>query len=264
VIGLSEAPEASELFQVVANEREARAIAARHRTATREAELVITGPRSLAEISRLLALGEMKVLNLILKADVQGSIEAITAALSQLRHEEVRFEILHSGVGDVNESDVSLASASKPTVIIGFQVGVDTPARRLAADEGIQVRRYDVIYDLLDDVRLTMVGMLEAITEEAVVGRVEVRALFRSSRIGTIAGCYVLEGRVFRGAIARVRRRGNMVYEGRVDSLRHLQDDVSEMTQGFECGITISGFNEFEVGDVIECVEQREVRRSVL
>jgi translation initiation factor IF-2 len=264
VIGLANVPEASEVFRVVASDREARAIAEQERMVKREAGLVAVGPRSMLEISQLFAAGEAKILNLILKADTQGTVEAIGDSVLQMQTDEVRVNLLHSGVGDVTESDVSLAAATKPTVIIGFQVGADTAARRLGADEHIEIRRYDVIYDLLDDVRLTMVGMLEAITEEAVVGRVEVRALFRSSRIGTIAGCYVLEGRVFRGAIARVRRRGNMVYEGRVDSLRHLQDDVSEMTQGFECGITISGFNEFEVGDVIECVEQREVRRSVL
>ena len=261
VIGLSEAPEASELFQVVANEREARAIAERHRIATRASEPIIIGPRSLAEISRLLALGEMKVLNLILKADVQGSVEAITAALSQLRHEEVRFEILHSGVGDVNESDVSLASASKPTVIIGFQVGADTPAKRLAADEGVQVRRYDVIYDLLDEVRLLMTGLLETIFEEYVSGRAEVRALFSSSRIGTIAGCYVLEGHLLRGAKVRVMRKGQAVQEGTLTGLRHLKDDMSEVLQGFECGLSMQSFNGFVVGDTIECLEQREVRR---
>src|SRR5574340_429586 len=218
------------------------------------------------ELSQLFAAGEVKVLNLILKADTQGTVEAIGDAVLQMQteSEEVRVNLLHSGVGDVNESDVSLAAATKPTVIVGFQVGADTAARRLAADERIELRRYDVIYDLLDDVRLTMVGMLEAIIEEAVTGRAEVRQLFKSSRIGTIAGCYVLEGRVFRGGTARVRRRNELLFEGKIDSLRHLQDDVTEMTQGFECGITVNGFGDFEVGDIIECVEQREVRRSVL
>jgi translation initiation factor IF-2 len=262
VIGLSEVPEASEIFRVVANEREARTIAERTRTARREAELAAVGPRSLGEISRLFAAGEMKVLNLILKADVQGSVEAIAAGLGQLRHEEVRFELLHSGVGDVNESDVSLAAASKPTMIIGFQVGVDTPAKRQAVDEGVQIRRYDVIYDLLDEVRLLMTGLLETIFEEYVSGRAEVRALFSSSRVGTIAGCYVLEGHVVRGARARVMRQGQVAHAGVLTGLRHLKEDVSEMGQGFECGLSMQSFNGFEIGDVIECLEQREVRRA--
>jgi translation initiation factor IF-2 len=264
VIGLSDVPEASELFRVVPSEREARVLAETAREEAREAETTITTPRSMAEISRLLAAGEVKTLNLILKADVQGSIEAILAALSQIRSEEVRLEVLHSGVGDVNESDVGLAAASRPTVIIGFQVGAEAPARRLAADEHIEIRRYEVIYDLLDDVRLTMSGMLEAIYEQVTVGRAEVRALFRSSRVGTIAGCYVLDGRATRGAAARVLRKGQVVHEGTVSSLRHLRDDVTEVTQGFECGITLQSFDEFEVGDVIECIEEREVRRSSL
>jgi translation initiation factor IF-2 len=264
VIGLSDVPEASELFRVVPSEREARALAEASREASREAETTVTTPRSLAEISRLLAAGEVKTLNIILKADVQGSIEAILAALSQIRSEEVRLEVLHSGVGDVNESDVGLAAASRPTVIIGFQVGAEAPARRLAGDEHIEIRRYEVIYDLLDDVRLTMLGMLEAIYEKVTVGRVEVRALFRSSRIGTIAGCYVLDGRATRGAGVRVLRRGQVVHEGTISSLRHLRDDVTEVTQGFECGITLQSFDDFEVGDVIECIEEREVRRSSL
>jgi translation initiation factor IF-2 len=264
VIGLSDVPGASELFRVVANDREARAIAEEQRMAKRESELVAVGPRSMMEISRLFAAGAAKVLNLILKGDTQGTVEAINDALLQMQTDEVKINLLHTGVGDVSESDVSLAAATKPTVVIGFQVSADAPARRMGADEHIEIRRYDVIYDLLDDVRMTMIGMLEATTEESVVGRAEIRALFKSSRIGVIAGCYVLEGRVARGATARVRRKGNVVFEGRVESLRHLKDDVSEMAQGFECGITVQGFSDFEVGDIIECVEHREVRRLVL
>ncbi|MGD0111661.1 MAG: translation initiation factor IF-2 [Armatimonadota bacterium] len=264
IIGLSDVPDASEVFRVVTSDREARGLAETQRMAKRESGLVAVGPRSMMDISQLFATGEAKVLNLILKGDTQGTIEAIGDALLQMQTDEVKISLLHIGVGDVTESDVSLAAATKPTVIVGFQIGADAPARRLAADERVEIRRYDVIYDLLDDVRLTMIGMLEATTEESVVGRAEVRALFKSSRIGTIAGCSVIEGRVFRGALARVRRQGKMVYEGRIDSLRHLKDDVTEMTQGFECGITIQGFGDLRVGDVIECVEQREVRRSVL
>ncbi len=263
VIGLSEVPEASELFQVVKSDREARALAQERRESAREAELRATGPRTMAQISRLLAAGEAKTLNLVLKGDAQGTVEAISASLLQIAAEEVKLNLLHVGVGDITESDVSLAASVEPTVIIGFQVGADTQARRLAADEHVEIRRYDVIYDLLEDIRLTMTGMLEARYEERVAGRAEVRALFRSSRYGTIAGCYVTEGRMVRGLRVRVRRGGDVVHEGQLTSLRHVRDDVREMAEGFECGISLEDFNEFEVGDVIECVEMRELERAI-
>lgn len=264
VIGLSGVPEASELFRVVESDREARALAQSHQEAQRETELQAVAPSSMMELSQLFGAGEVKMLNLILKADAQGTVEAIASALSQLGDDEVSVKILHRGVGEVTESDVSLAAVTKPTVIIGFQVGADAQARQLGADERVEIRRYEVIYDLLDDVRQTLAGMLEAAYEEIVVGRAEVRALFRSSRAGTIAGCYVLEGRVVRGAKVRVRRGGDIVHEGRLDSLRHLKEDMGEMSEGFECGILLEGFGEFEVGDIIECVEEREVRRAAL
>jgi translation initiation factor IF-2 len=264
VIGLSDVPEASELFRVVKNDREARELAEENRQAHREAGLQEVAPSSMLELSQLFAEGQAKMLNLIMKGDAQGTVEAIESALGQMRSDEVTIGILHTGVGDVSESDVSLAAATKPTIIIGFQVGADTQARRLAGDEHVEIRLYEVIYDLLDDVRRTMVGMLDAVYEEEVAGRAEVRALFRSSRVGTIAGCYVTEGRVVRGSTARVRRGGSVVHEGRLSSLRHLQDDVSEMTQGFECGIILEGFVDFEVADIIESVEVHQVRRTVL
>ena len=264
VIGLSDVPEASELFRVVKNDREARELAEENRQVQRQAGLQVVAPSSMLELSQLFAEGQAKVLNLIMKGDAQGTVEAIESALGQMQSDEVTIGILHTGVGDVSESDVSLAAATKPTIIIGFQVGADTQARRLAGDEHVEIRLYEVIYDLLDDVRRTMVGMLDAVYEEEVAGRAEVRALFRSSRVGTIAGCYVTEGRVVRGSTARVRRGGSVVHEGRLSSLRHLQDDVSEMTQGFECGIILEGFVDFEVADVVESVTVRQVRRTVL
>ena len=264
VIGLSDTPEASELFRVVGSDREARALAEAEKMGRREVALLATGPQSMMELSQLFATGEAKALNLVLKGDAQGTVEAISDALLQLPSGEVRVNLLHTGVGEISESDISLAATSKPVVVIGFQVGADTQARGLAADERIEVRRYEVIYDLLDDVRDTMIGMLEARQEEVLVGRAEVRALFQSSRVGVIAGCYVAEGRLVRGAMVRVRRGGGVVYEGQLESLRHLRDDASEITQGFECGLTVQGFRDFQVGDVIDCVERREVRRLVL
>lgn len=264
VIGLSYVPEASELFRVLDNEREARSLADEQRAREWHAGLQAVGPTSMHDLSQLFAEGGAKSLNLILKTDAQGTVEAIESALSQIGNDEVSPNILHTGVGDVNESDVSLAAATKPTVILGFQVSADTQARRLAADEGIEIRRYQVIYDLLDDVRDTMTGMLEARYEEVVVGQAEVRALFRSSRAGTIAGCYVLEGRIARADKVRVRRAGEVIHEGNIASLRHLKDDVREMGEGFECGIVLEGFGDFAVGDILECVVERELRRAVL
>jgi translation initiation factor IF-2 len=264
VIGLGGVPEASELFRVVGSDREARELAQSQQETQREAHLQAAEPSSMLELSQLFAEGEVKTFNLILKADAQGTVEAVATALAQMGSSEVAVSILHRGVGEVTESDVSLAAATKPTVIIAFQVGADTQARRLAADERVEIRRYEVIYDLLDDVQQTVIGMLEAVYEEEVVGRAEVRALFRSSRVGTIAGCYVLEGRVARGTKVRVRRNGEVVYEGTLGSLRHLKDDVSQMSEGFECGMLVEGFADFEVGDTVECVEMREVRRVAL
>jgi translation initiation factor IF-2 len=264
IIGLADVPEASELFRVVESDRTARSLASELQQQQRVTQLRAVGPTSMADLSELFAAGQAKVLHLILKGDTQGTVEAISAALLQLGNEEVTLSILHSGVGDVTESDVGLAAATKPTVIIGFQVSADAQARRLAADEHVEIRLYQVIYDLLDDVRDTMLGMLEVKREQIVVGEAEVRALFQSSRLGTIAGCYVLNGHMVRGAAARVRRRGDVVWEGRIASMRHLQEDATEIQQGFECGIVLEGFNDVQVGDVIECIEERELRRAVL
>jgi len=264
VIGLADVPEASELFRVVESDRTARSLAADLQQQQRVTSLRAVGPTSMADLSELFATGQAKVLNLILKGDTQGTVEAIAAALLQIRSDEVSVDILHSGVGDVTESDLGLAAATKPTIIIGFQVGADAQARRLASDEHVEIRLYQVIYDLLDDVRDTMLGMLEVKREQVVVGEAEVRALFQSSRLGTIAGCYVLNGHMVRGAVARVRRQRDAVWEGRIASMRHLQEDVTEIQQGFECGIVLDDFNDVQVGDVIECVEERELRRAVL
>jgi translation initiation factor IF-2 len=265
VMGLSGVPEASELFRVVQSDREARSLAEAQREAEREADLrVAEVPASMLDISQLFAEGEAKVLNLLLKADARGTVEAIADSLEQLASDDVGLNILHAGVGEITESDVGLAAATKPCVIVGFQVGADTQARRLAGDEPLEIRRYSVIYDLLDDVRDTLSGMLEAVYEEVVIGQAEVRALFRSSRHGTIAGCYVSEGRIVRTAAARVRRGGDVVHEGPIASMRHVKDDVSEIGQGFECGIVLEGFDDLEEGDIIEAVQQQEVRRAVL
>jgi translation initiation factor IF-2 len=264
IMGLSEVPSASETFQVVKNDREARSQATGTQETLRLDQMRAVGPTTMADLSQLFASGQVKTLHLILKADAQGTVEAIHKALSQIENEEVSLKLLHAGVGDITESDISLAAATRPTVVLGFQVGADNAAKRLAADEKVEIRLYQIIYDLLDDVRDTILGMLEIKYEEVVVGEAQVRALFQSSRLGTIAGCYVLNGAMTRSGTARVRRGSNVVWEGRFASLRRIADDVTEVSQGFECGIVLNGFNDFVVGDIIECVEQRELRRSVL
>jgi len=171
--------------------------------------------------------------------------------------------VIHAGVGDISDSDVMLAQASQ-AVIIGFHVNIESAARDMAREQGVDVRIYQVIYDLLDDVKAAMSGMLEPEYETVLLGRAEVRQAFNISRLGTVAGCYVAEGAVQRGADVRVLRNGQPVHEGKVDSLRHLKDDVREIGEGFECGIGISGFNDFQPGDVIEAFTTREVRREVV
>ncbi|HOS43124.1 MAG TPA: translation initiation factor IF-2, partial [Armatimonadota bacterium] len=200
---------------------------------------------------------------LIIKADVAGSIEAITQALGQITHAEIRLNNIHTGVGDITESDVSLAEASQ-AIIIGFHVKTEPQARALAEDHGIDVRSYQIIYDIIDDVEKAMVGMLTPVFEEVVLGHAEVRAVFKLSRAGTIAGCYVTDGKVQRGTKVRVKRAGEVVAEGTLDSLKHLKDDVREMAQGFECGIGLDRFHAWQEGDIIESYVVKESRRETL
>ncbi|MDI6829653.1 MAG: EF-Tu/IF-2/RF-3 family GTPase, partial [Armatimonadota bacterium] len=204
--------------------------------------------------------GVVKELKVILKADVQGSVEAISQSLNKLSTEDVRVSIIHSGVGNVTESDVLLASASN-AVIIGFNVKADPQARQMAESEGIDVRLYRVIYELLDDVKSAMLGLLEPVKEEVIVGHAEVRATFKLPR-GVVAGCYVTDGKIERGGEARIIRNGKVLHTGKIVSLRHLKEDVREMAAGFECGIIVDGFSEYEVGDVIETYTIQEVARS--
>jgi translation initiation factor IF-2 len=262
LLGLSGVPKAGDLLSVVENDRQARSLAeerqlAEKATSARERRV------SLQDFFSQAAEEEKKVLRVLLKTDVQGTIEALRTSLEQLGTPEVGIEIMHSAAGDITESDIMLASASE-AVIIGFQVGVEPQARRSAREEALDIRVYQVIYDLIDDVRKAMVGLLELQYEERLLGRAEVRALFKSSRAGTIAGCYVNEGSLVRGAILRVRREGDVVYEGKLDSLRHLKEDVSEIGEGFECGVAVEGYDEFQVGDVLEAVAVEEVRRLTL
>lgn len=263
IIGLNAAPMAGDRIEVVKDEREARDLTQSRLDAMREQRTAEVKARvSLQDLFKQLEAGEVKELNIILKADVQGSVEVLRESLNKLKAEaeEVSLEVLHAGVGTIGESDIMLASASN-AVVIGFNTRVDPKARRLAEEDGIDVRVYNVIYELIDDVKAAMKGMLAPVYAERVLGTAEVRATFRSPR-GIIAGCMVTDGRVQRGSEVRVLRGGQEIFKGRLSSLRHIKEDVREMAAGFECGIVLDGFDDFQEGDQIQSFVTEEVHRA--
>ncbi len=251
VIGLSSVPNAGDAFVVVTDERRAKELAAQRLLKQRELELAKTSKVTLEDFYKKMQKGVVKDLNLILKADVQGSIEALTEALNRLSTAAVKVNILHSSVGAINESDCMLASASE-AIILGFNVKSEPTAQALAEQEKIDIRLYTVIYDALSDVRQAMEGLLEPVYEEHLVGRAKVIQLFNVSRVGVIAGCFVQEGKIVRGSRAHVVRDGKVVFEGDIASLKRLKDDFKEVTSGFDCGLTVGGFQDFQVEDIIE------------
>ena len=251
LLGLNTVPQVGDTLTVVAGERQARTlIQERLREAKLEPSLLPQSV-SLDNLFAQISAGRIKELNVILKTDVQGSIEPIRSSLEQLGTDEVQVRIIHSGTGNITESDVMLAAASKG-LIIGFGVGSEGGARRLASAEGVDIRYYDVIYNLVDDVDKALKGLLEPSYVEVIVGRVEVRAIFPSVKKMKVAGVYVTEGKVSRGISVRVRRQEEVVSESVVSSLRRFKDDVKEVVSGYECGVGIKDFNEFEVGDILE------------
>lgn len=260
VMGLSDVPRAGDIFEVVESEREARSMAEEEAERQRLAEVRPSRRRgmSLEEIFSRFQEGEAIELNLILKADVQGSLEPIVNSIEQLGGEDQEVNILHQGIGNISESDVMLAAASD-AVIVGFHVDVDEAARRLAVQEGVNIRQYNIIYKLVDEVDRALKGMLEPVYEKVVIGHAEVRAVFRIRRRGNVAGCYITDGLVTRNAWARVIRDGEELFDGRLESLKRFQEDVTEVRAGFECGIGIAGFDDFEEGDVLEFYREERV-----
>ena len=262
VLGWSHVPAAGDEIRSVTDEREARHQGQERESRQRAADLVATRPASsLADLLVRAREGELPVLNLVIKADVQGSLEAIVDALEKFPQDEVRIQIIHRGVGGITENDVSLALASN-AIVIGFNVRPDTGATDLAEKEDVDLRLYRVIYQALDDIRQALSGLLAPEEREVELGRAEVRALFRTPR-GVIAGCMVLRGQITRGAQARLVRDGVIVYTGRIGSLRRFKDDVREVNEGFECGIGLENFQDVHEGDVIEAFEVREIARSL-
>jgi len=251
ILGLDSVPQFGELVVAVANEHQARALVQRHQQerevgSTRAAKAV-----TLTNIHDQISAGEVKALYVILKTDVQGSIEPIRASMEQLTTEEVKVKVIHSGSGNITESDVMLASASKG-LIISFNTGTEPGAKRAAETEGVAIRHYDVIYHLVDDVEKALKGMLAPTYVEVVEGRAEVRAVFPRGKAGKIAGVYVTEGKVSRSASVKVKRQENMLSESTLSSLKRFKDDVREVNTGYECGVGIKDFNDFEIGDILE------------
>ena len=262
VLGLAGLPQAGDTFHVVENEREARDISQKRQQLRREQEFHRVRRVSLSDIHNQIETGNMEELRLIIKGDVDGSVEALQDALLQIEHEEVQLSVIHRAVGAISESDILLASASD-AIIIGFNVRPDANAREVAAQERVDIRLYRVIYEVVEDIRAALSGLLAPRIEENVQGEAQVRELFQVPRVGTIAGCLVSQGLIHRTTNARVLRDGVVIYEGRIGSLRRFKDDVREVQNGFECGIGIENFNDVKVGDVIETYERVETTRTI-
>ena len=267
VVGLNSAPDAGDTVQVVKNDKEARALGESRQQSARTNRLEGTIKRvTLADIARKVSEGVVKDLNLIVKGDVQGSVEAVISELAQVEENktesEVRLMVKLSGVGGISETDVDLAAATN-SLLIGFNVKADAGALRAAERSGVEIRTYNIIYDLTADVEKAMKGMLTPIYEESPLGRAEVRQGFRTPKGITIAGSYVTEGKLVRGGEVRLRRGNELLYTGKIDTLKRVKDDAREVAQGFECGLTLADYNEaYEPGDTIECFEMKQVMRA--
>jgi len=265
ILGFDHPPTAGEFVRVVEHERQAKHLA-NVRAERLRREQHAQRPRrrvSLETFHDDLQAGEVQDLNIVLKGDVQGSVEALLGELQKIQHTEVRVNVIHTGVGGITENDVNLASASD-ALVVGFNVRPSGEARQLAEREGVDIRTYRVIYQLTEDIQQALVGLLSPVQTEETLGEAEVRALFRVSRLGTIAGCMVTSGVVRRGAQVRVVRDGTVVYETLIAQLKRFKDDAREVSEGFECGILLDGFNDVKEGDVLEAYETRQVERTEL
>lgn len=262
ILGLDGAPTAGDKFRVFEDEHEAKQLASKREQLQREQTIRTQKHITLDEIGRRIALGDFQELNIILKGDVDGSVEALTDSLQNLSTEEIQVNILHKGVGQITESDVLLASASD-AVIIGFNVRPGATAKELAEKEEIEIRNYSIIYDAINDLKEAMEGMLSPELKEQVIGEIEIRETFKVSKIGTIAGCMVLNGKVTRSSKIRLIRDGVVIHDGELASLKRFKDDVREVTKGYECGLNIKNYNDIEIGDIIEAYETVEVKKKL-
>jgi translation initiation factor IF-2 len=258
VLGLSDVPDAGEVFITAVSEREARAVGAERRLAAQQLATKPRAAKTLDQVFDAFQKGETQELRLIVKADVQGSLEPIVSSLGALSAGEIKVNVLHAATGNIGENDVMLAAASD-AIVIGFNVMPDPGARRMAEAEGVDIRLYDIIYRLTEDVEKALKGLLEPEMRKVVLGRAEVRRVFRIPKIGNIAGCLVVQGEIRRGARARVLRGADEIFDGTITSLRHEKEDMREMREGFECGIGVKGFGEFQEGDFLECYTTEQV-----
>ena len=262
ILGLSGAPQAGDKFNVMSDERESKSIALKRTQLQREQSIRTQKHLTLDEIGRRLALGDFQELNIILKGDVDGSIEALSDSLQKLSTDSIQVNIIHKAVGQISESDILLATASD-AIVIGFQVRPSASARKLAEKEEIDVRLYSIIYDAINEVKEAMEGMLSPVTKEEIVCNIEVRETFKVTKVGTIAGCYVLDGKINRNTNVRLIRDGVVVYTGGLGSLKRFKDDVKEVGKGYECGLNIEKFNDIKIGDIIEGYEEVEIKRTL-
>jgi translation initiation factor IF-2 len=265
ILGFDKPPTAGELARVVENERAARDSAQKRAERLRREQRASQRPSgvSLENLFESLQAGEVKDLNLVVKGDVQGSVEAVVGELEKIQHPEVRVNVIHQGVGGITENDVMLAAASGG-MVVGFNVRPNAETRAVADRESVAIRTYDVIYKLTEDIEQALVGMLNTVKTEETIGEAEVRNTFRASRVGTIAGCMVTNGLLRRGAQVRVIRDGTVIYTTTIDSLKRFQDDAREVQEGFECGLHLANFDDVKVGDTLEAFETREVERTSL
>jgi translation initiation factor IF-2 len=262
ILGLSGVPKAGERFYVITDEKKAREMAtSRQMEAERKKLAGKTSKVTLEELYNKIKAGEMKELKIVIKADVQGSLEAIKESLEKLSTEEVKLSVMHSQVGDINESDVMLAAASN-AIIIGFHVNPTIEASALAKQEEVEIRIYGIIYEIVDEIQAAMEGMLEPVIEETFLGRAEVRQVFNVSKTGVVAGCFISKGRIPRDAVCKLIREKEIVFKGKMSSLKHFKDDLKEAKEGFECGISL-GFKDIQKGDLIEAIEIRKVARRL-
>ena len=260
--GLADVPQAGDEFMVLADERRVREIATYRAGKFRNTKLAQQQAAKLENMFSDMASGEVKSLPIIIKADVQGSQEALSASLLKLSNDEIKVQVVYAAVGGISESDINLAIASK-AVIIGFNTRADAGARKLAEGNGIEIRYYNIIYDAVDEIKAAMSGMLTPDKKEEIIGNAEIRQVFRVSKIGSIAGCMVTSGLVRRSARLRLLRDNVVIFTGELESLKRFKDDVREVKEGFECGLNIKGYNDIAEGDQLEFFEIKEVARSL-
>jgi translation initiation factor IF-2 len=266
VLGLSDVPDAGDPFVVAPNEKVGQRVAQTREHWSRMANLArdasaMSGGAKLEDIFKQIQAGEVATLNLVIKADVTGSLEAVTESLRKLERDEVKLAFVHRAVGGITESDIQLAAASNAT-ILGFNVRPERKAREMAEREHVEIRTYEIIYKLIEDIEAAMVGMLAPEYEEVVTGDAEVRQVFRVPKIGAVAGCFVTNGVITRGSKVRFIREGTVIWKGAINSLRRFKEDAREVATGYECGIGLSDFQDLKEGDIIETYEEREIPRT--